>query len=380
MKRIISSIVLTLILFLLSTGLVLALENFKSAEVVTLVKTETINKDFFAAGERVIISGTVNGDVYVAAGDVLVDGVINGDLLVAGGTVSIRGSIRDVRAVGGKVDLSGIAQNIAVVGGSILVNDSAKVSGSLTGAGGTIEIFAPIPKGVNAAAGKLTLANDIGSDVVAAVETLDLTSQAKINGDLTYYSDEQANFQPEATVSGKVAFKSLPKSSVDTQKVFQDSVWVKIIGTLSALLIGWAFVTFLPKITEKTVIIVREKTWQSLGLGFIFLFAVPVLIFLLFISIVAIPVGILAIILYILALMFAKVFVAIYLGEKSFDYAGKKSSLLVRLIVGLTILALVSLIPVVGWFVEFVTMLIGWGAFVLAKKEVYQDLRKKNFI
>src|SRR3989304_8346367 len=73
---------------------------------MVLARNEVVNKDYFAAGDTVTISGIVNGDAYLAGGSVLIDGTINGDLLVAGGTIQIQGPVKnDVRAAGGMITL-----------------------------------------------------------------------------------------------------------------------------------------------------------------------------------------------------------------------------------------------------------------------------------
>jgi len=55
--------------------------------------SQVIDRDYFAFGPLVEISGTVNGDVYAFGGQVLIDGRVNGDVLVAGGRVSVSGVV-----------------------------------------------------------------------------------------------------------------------------------------------------------------------------------------------------------------------------------------------------------------------------------------------
>src|SRR3989344_7344771 len=128
-------IVLLFIPLFVFTPVALAQENLRSGEVSILEKVEVINKDYFSAGERVVLSGSVNGDAYLAGGNILVDGNIDGDLLVAGGNVNISGVIKgDVRAAGGSVEISGaVGGNVTAVAGNIRVGKGAEVLGSLGG-------------------------------------------------------------------------------------------------------------------------------------------------------------------------------------------------------------------------------------------------------
>jgi hypothetical protein len=54
---------------------------------------QVVDRDYFAAGPLVEMSGTINGDLYAAGGQVLVDGQVNGDVLVAGGRVLLSGAV-----------------------------------------------------------------------------------------------------------------------------------------------------------------------------------------------------------------------------------------------------------------------------------------------
>src|SRR5262245_39250872 len=82
------------------------MENGPLRKHVIVPAGQVINRDYFAFGEIVEISGTVNGDVYAAGAHVAVDGTVNGDLLAAGGTVAISGTVaRDARVAGGQVTI-----------------------------------------------------------------------------------------------------------------------------------------------------------------------------------------------------------------------------------------------------------------------------------
>src|SRR3989344_6092573 len=116
---------------LLLTPSVIAAQGFgnepEPKKITVLAPDEVVNKDYFAAGEIVEISGTVNGDVYAAGGQVYVDGVVNGDLLVAGGTVTISGEVtQNVRAAGGQITVTGnIGRNTTIAGGNIELTNTA---------------------------------------------------------------------------------------------------------------------------------------------------------------------------------------------------------------------------------------------------------------
>ncbi len=60
---------------------------------VVVGSDEVVDRNFFASGQNVTISGTINGDLYATGGTIIIDGVVNGDVLVAGGVVRITGKV-----------------------------------------------------------------------------------------------------------------------------------------------------------------------------------------------------------------------------------------------------------------------------------------------
>ena len=268
-----------------------------SSQNVVLQRNEVINKDYFAAGETVTISGTVNGDAYVAGGNVIIEGEINGDLLAAGGTVNIRGKVRDdVRVAGGQIVVSGeIGRNITTVGGSVTIADSAKINGSLTAGTGSLSVFAPIGKEANFGAGQVTIGNIINGDVQAGVGQLTLTPLSQITGNLTYWSDLKAQIDPGAKVIGKITHNIPPKPPVKQKDVstnagalFGAGIAFTLISYLSALIIGLLLIKFLPVYTQQTASIVLKSPLQSLGIGFLSILFAPFIFILLLLIILCI--------------------------------------------------------------------------------------------
>ncbi|MBT7553078.1 hypothetical protein HN670_01245, partial [bacterium] len=80
---------LFLSLFLLPISL-LAVEAH-SGDVVFLAIDQTIDHNYYAAGQNVEIYGTVNGDLFLAGQNIIIDSEnINGDIFAAGSTLTIK--------------------------------------------------------------------------------------------------------------------------------------------------------------------------------------------------------------------------------------------------------------------------------------------------
>ena len=289
----------------------------------------------------------------------------------------------DIRAAGGNINISGVVDgNVTTVGGNIDIEQSSNIVGSMVGAGGNIQVFGPIGRGLTVGAGALTINNTVGSDILAGVGEFDLSSNARVNGDIIYASEREINIANDATVSGEVTQHIVPRVDVPKKE-----------GILAAINFGWNLYTFLgtffvgailiifgPNYTRKVVAKINDRPWMSMGIGFLALIITPIIIVLLFITIIGIPLSILLLVYYIFVVMFAKVFTAVFLGGKISGFLGQKYNLFITFLFGLAALSIVGLIPIVGGIISFVAMLAGFGAVVLTKRELFLNLRSKKII
>lgn len=382
---------LVLALFLLLIPLVIVIptfaqSNLASGDTVVLPQNKTINTNYFASGDRVTVSGTVNGDAYIAGGTVLIDGTINGDLLVAGGNITIRGKVtRDVRAAGGNITISSnVGGNITTAGGDINITDAAQLAGSLVVVGGNAEIFTPVPKGITMGVGNATIGSAIGGDINAGVGQLSLTPQASVSGNVTYWSDRKLDLAQGASVSGNITQNTPSRESSHAAEntvrgvLTGLSVILKILGFVYILILGLLLVFLMPGYSRTTGETILSQPAKSLLVGFIALLVTPFIIFLLFLGIVTIPLALLLLVLYIILLSVVKIFAAIAIGQqlaKSFNW---RLHLAWLFLIGLVVYEVVTLVPIIGWLLGFIAMVLALGADLIQKKRYYTILETKT--
>ncbi len=389
MKKIFIVFASLLILPLLFTSVVFAQNSNKQPKTVVLGKDEIVNKDYFAAGDSVTLSGTVNGDAYLAGGNVIVEGTINGDLLVAGGMVEIRGKVSDdVRVAGGQIVISAkIGKNLTVAGGTVNLTDSAKINGSLAAGTGKISVFSPVGKDLNIGGGQVILGNTIGGDVRAGVGQLTLTPNAKVSGDLTYWSDAQAQIQSGAQVLGQTTHNLPPaKTSKEVRParilgIFTGaSLALKVASFLWALVIGLLLLKFFPVYTHRTVGVMIKKPWACLGLGLSVLILTPIIFLILLITVLGIPIALILLVTFLIIVYLVKIFVSILVGQKILRNFGAKAGSNWALLLGLVIYGIVTLIPIIGPVVSLLVVIFGLGAVFLEERDFYRQLRSKNLV
>lgn len=352
-------------------------------KIILVGKDEVINHDYFAGGDTVTVLGTINGDAYVGGGNVTFDGTVNGDIIAAGGNVVIRGNVQNVRVAGGQVTISGnVEKNVTALGGNITLTDTATVSGSVVAGGGTITLDSPIGQGATLGGGTITIEDTVNGDVTAASGQLILHPDARVNGNLLYTSDEQAEIMPGASISGKLAH-TIPQKNTNQEENAKEFfsmglIAAKLMEAVSLLVIGLLLVLLAPRYVARIADGIAEKPWKSLGVGLLALIVVPVVVVLLMATIIGIPLAIILGVLFAITMYASKLFVIYLIGAKISVTFSKKIHPVLILMVGLLIYEVVSLLPIIGSIMDFAVLLAGIGGLLLQKKEMYMSLRKQK--
>lgn len=363
-------------------------------KIVILPKNEVVNHDYFGFGDRVEVNGTVNGDAYVAGGVVIVNGKINGDLLTAGGNVTVSGTVSgDLRAAGGNVTISGadIGGSVTLGSGNANIDSSTKIGKSIVAGGGNLQIFAPVARGATLGAGSILIANSIGSSVKAATRDLNLSSNAKIKGDLTYWSENDVNLSDGASVSGAIT-KELPKHrelNKNDRQFGKDLaaaavglfIAVKLLDLFWLTIFGVVLVLLFPNFSIRTADYATKKLGWALLFGFLALILLPVVGVILFLTVIGIPLALILFFIFIFIFWIGRVFAIYALGRATLGILSDKNrSKAVGYLLGMLIYLVLAFIPLVGPIMNLVVSLAGVGALLATKKEIYSSLRKDNIL
>lgn len=368
-----------------------------TSEVKILPTDEVVNEDYFSFGNRSEINGTVNGDVYAAAGEVLVTGIVNGDFLAAGANLVISGEITgDVRVGGGNVTFSGaqIGGNVTVGGGNVTFDASTNVTGSVVAASGNLQVFAPVGKGANLGGGSILLANSIGGNVSAGANSISLTNGADIDGNLTYYSENEANISEGATISGSVK-REAPKQGKENmmtgeemEQVKKDAgialagfvYAIKIIDVFWLIIVGLLFIYLLPVFTKRTADYAFHKLgWAFLaGLGVLIILPIIGIIFM--ITLIGIPIAFILFFAFFLVFWLGRIFTIYALGLFILGKLNKKDARGLAYITGIIIYIILSIIPFIDFIAGITISIAGVGALVITKGQVFKELRNKKLL
>ena len=393
MRRPLPAITMSVLVFLLAlrVTLVSAWAANREAEAASLGPVgvpagRVIDRDAFAAGPLVEISGTVNGDVYAAGGQVLIDGRVNGDVLVAGGRVMLSGAVaQNVRVAGGQVTFSGtVGRNVTVFGGNVELTPGAMITGSLVVAGGNVHLAAPLGGGATVAAASLILSNRVGGEVQAAVGALRIGPKADIRGRVAYMSQREASVDPGARIEKltRLVPPAIPRPS--PRRIFAVfaavTFVVMAVSFVSTLVLGLLSLRFLPRYHEAAVRTLREQPWVSIGVGFVAAVLTPVATAILFATVLGIPLALILAAVYPILLYWGRIFALHRLGEALCRLFRASPRPGWALVLGLVVYYPLALIPVLGGGVMLVVVLSGLGAEVIARKNLYLAARTQGIL
>lgn len=343
-----------------------AAADLRQGNDVTVGPGETVNDDVYAGAGTISIDGTVNGSVVAGGGTITVSGNVTRDLILGGGNITVNGHVGgSIIAAGGNITVNGaVAQDIVVTGGMIDVGSGATIGRDLVVAGGNATVSAPVARRVQMAAGNLTLKNKVGGDVRGQVDRLKLDG-AQIAGNLDYTSNNSVELVNGASVAGATTRHTPVDRGGGAGNGFLG--WLRALVGILAL--GLILIFLLPGLSTRAIDTERAQPWASLGIGAAILLITPIVALLVFIVGIFLGfwwLGLLLIPLWILALAIGYVVSGFLLGRLIFAQLGwGRYHDALALLAGLFVLAVVGIIPVIGWLVGLVALVLGAGALAL---------------
>ncbi len=373
-------LLLFLSLFILTSGVASAV-TLEAGENVVI--TTNILDDAYIVGGNANIEADIFGDLYIAGGIVTINAKIHEDLVVAGGRVTIIGDVLgDLRVIGGQVAVYGnVGDDVVAIGGQVDIGKGSVVGGSVLSGAGILTVDGEIKEDIRGGMGMLLLNGVVGKDVIVTIEdTINISDNAKILGDLKYSALLEANI-PDGVVSGEILFNQFEEESVLENITYAFFIW-KILSFLSALILAGILVLLAPKALIRATKITSENILKTFGVGLLTMIVAIIGAIVLMVTVVGVPVGLIIFAILLMAIYFAKVFVAVWLAGYVLNYKKKISRWKLFGVMALAMLAyyIVGVIPYVGWVANLILFLIGIGAMVLLKIEYFKFMKEKGMV
>jgi cytoskeletal protein CcmA (bactofilin family) len=369
-----AAILIVTLLMTLAAAPILAFDA-RSGMGVIVASGEVVDDDLYVAAETITIDGTVNGDLWAAANTITINGIVNGSVMAAGNKININGDVMHaVRAVGESININGS------VGGDVLagcgnLNIAAEIGGDLLFGAEVALVDGHIEGDIKGSGSAVTIIGGVGGSVELEVETLMILSTANIGGDLTYTSEEEADIQSGAQITGGTTH-SVPEVKEDGAKIFPfflfSGVLSKVMSFLMAFVAGLILIFLAPRRLRSIVEAIGSRPGPSAGWGALIVFVTPIAAVLVCLTIIGISAGVIALVLYGIGLYLAQIPVGLLVGRwiiGRFSVVESKAAMVGALALGLVILKLLSLIPYFGFVIGLAVVIFGLGAIVAAERK-----------
>lgn len=380
MKKLFAKLSLLIVVFALSATTASGAE-FKMGENV-FIGNATVGDNYLLGG-NVTVNSDVNGDLFVAGGNVTIYGNITQDAVVAGGKVNIMGNVNgDLRVIGGQVAVYGaVAEDLIISGGQVDIGKNAVVRGDVFAGTGVLSIDGTVNGDIHGMLGTLLLTGAVGGNIVINVQDeISMADSASVGGSLSYTSIVASEI-PAGVVKGAVSFNKFQTENAKESLFYlylAEKVW-----SFAGILVLALIISFLaPNLLKRAPAVTRENVLKAFGIGLLTLICAFVGSLILFTTLVGIPLAMIALIWLFIALYMSKIIAALFLASYVFKMNKVPTSMKLFGILALGLLAyyLIGMVPVVGWIVNFILVLIGLGTIVLVKKGIFVQLRAKKII
>lgn len=343
----------------------------ESAAGNRIIQRGVVNDDFYAAGGVVDIDADVDGDVIAAGGELRIRHHVRGDVIAAAGTLKIRGAIDDdVRVTGGELDIDArIGDDLAASGGRITLATTTTIGGDAWIAGGEVTMAGTVNGDLRVAGGEIRLSGTVLGDVDLEAGKIQILDSANIKGNLKYLSPHPALTGAGVQVGGQIDYEAGETKYGDRG--------FGLFFSISLALACILFYLLFPHYTRASVRRISDDPFISLGLGFLFLAATPLVAFFLMLIILGLWVGLSVLALYCVALLSGLLIACFFVAERGAilfkQDISSRARRLISVIIAIFVLGLVQAIPLLGGLILFILLLLGLGAGLVQLRYVYRS-------
>jgi cytoskeletal protein CcmA (bactofilin family) len=293
-----------------------------------------------------------------------------------------------------------VAADETIAGGLVAAGANVeilgKVQGDLKAFGANIVIPGEVQGEVKAFGANVTLSGTFDGDVEVGAARVTVARTAVIKGNLIHATAD-LNLQQGSRIMGEVIQKQVMVKKERVEKwgrrgmltIIPIGIFFWLVSIAALIIVGLIINYLFPKKTNAVITAISQSFWKNLWFGLIFLVVVPVAIIIAFVTVVGIPAGVIAGLLYGIAIYISFIYIGVWIGRKVLGYIKKSmaTAFFWPLVVGTIIIALINLIPIVGWLFRLCILLLSLGAMwatmwktvpVPVKKKTQRKVQRKT--
>lgn len=359
---------------LLHAGAVLAETRVSGSVIVT----EAVDDDLYAAGGKVRIESAIAGAAVLAAGSAEVAGDVEGDVMLAGGRIALDGGVGDdLRAAGGNVRISGfVTDQATIAGGTVVLESGSAIGGRTWIAANRVEMAGQLGDDLRIYAGTAVISGKVVGNVRISAREIRVEPGAIIGGDLVWRSRQPPTISEDAQILGEVRTAGSGDSGRGEALAdqysgpfaagrFAGSWALGIAIAAAALVMSW----FAPGLVARSASVFRSAPGRTLLLGAASIVLTPIMAFVLFVTLLGWLLGLVVFAGYVFGLMLSGLLGVLIIVRTLQDQfaapgapvgGGWRSFVLLLLVVAGLILA--QRVQVLGPLITLALLLAGFGA------------------
>jgi cytoskeletal protein CcmA (bactofilin family) len=345
-------------------------QDMRKGDSVEIRSDETVKGDVFIFAHRARVDGKVDGDVYLFSQDASVGGHVSGDVIAFAQILRVGGTVDgNVRSFTNTISLTGnVSRNVLTFDDIINLDSSSKIGGSLTAFAHSLNMDGGIGRNVLLFAQQATVSGSVDGAIDARGDNLRINGSAKVGGPVRFEGKYPPDVASDAKLASPPVFKRMEhKSEYRDGSYF---VW-QVIWIAAYVLFGLVLFQLMPAFSKEAVDSV-EHYGASFGLGVLVFFGVPIAAIIACITVVGLFIGLATLFAWYGALYYAETIVGALIGQWLLGRTRETWPLIGRMVVGVVIVRLATMVPHAGGWVKLGAILWGAGAISLALYRRFQ--------
>jgi cytoskeletal protein CcmA (bactofilin family) len=344
----------------------------RKGDSVGVGRDETVKTDIFLMGDHIRVDGTVDGDVFVFGHDVSVNGHVKGDIFGFAQQLQVNGQVDgNVRALTNTLTIRGtVAKNVLTSDETVNVESDAKIGGSLTLFVESLTLDGAVGRDILFMGKRIDVNGRVDGAVQARGETLTIGSSAEVHGPINYNGDREPDVSPQAKLVSPVNFHKQEHKPRYMEGHYY--VW-QVIWAAAFILFGLVMFQLMPQFSREAVAN-AERYGASFGLGVLVFFGIPIAAVIACVTVVGLFVGLSTFFVWYASLYYAQLVVGALVGEWLMGRTSETWPLIGRMVVGIVIVRLATVIPGAGGWIKFAVIVWGLGATSLAIYNRFQPV------
>jgi cytoskeletal protein CcmA (bactofilin family) len=338
--------------------------------------TATDHNNLWAAGAVVAVRGSVKNDIGAAGAELDIDATAGRNLWAAGAIVSVAGQSQNMYVVGGRVSVDArVGGKLSIAGARVVIGPRTEVTGVTRIASAEV-VFSGSSRGAaEFYADTVQINGRIAGNLRVRARSVSLAKGAIVDGDAVFETLDEPQIDVGATIRGRQTVTMPMRHQVDRRNIFVTWGAAVLFGVGAGLVLGIILLIAARPFVERAIDAVRDAPVRSALVGLAVFILVPLVASLIMVTVVGIPIGLLILLAFPLAVAIGLVLAAFGLADRILNRDRAERSAggqFVSLLVGVIILAVVGLIPILGFVVGVLALLVGLGA-------LWQALRTRAF-